>query len=74
MLYIYENKIYIKPVEYKLVEVKVEKEGEGYDVKAVGKPIELAHEELRNVRDVSIEEAYEMQHKASSSKKKSFLD
>lgn len=60
---IYKNKIFVKPVEYKLVEVEVEKQGEGYDVKTIGKPIEITTEELRETRDISIEEAFKFQHK-----------
>ena len=71
---IYKNKIYVKPVEYKLVEVKVDKQGEEFDVKPIGKLIEMTPEELKRTREISVKEAYELQHKSAKSQLKKLLD
>ena len=71
---IYKNKIYVKPVEYKLVEVKVDKQGEGFDIKPIGKLMEITAEELKETREISVQEAYEHQHKSTKSQLKKLLD
>lgn len=73
MLYLYKNKIYIKPMEYKFVEVKIDKKGEGYDINPVGSPIELSVEEMKNAIKVSLQEAFDKQNVKTSKSTKGGL-
>jgi len=63
MLYVYENKIYVKPLVNKLVEVKIEKEKDGsYNVLATEN--EVVRDYLDQVvTSISTEEAYEFLNK-----------
>lgn len=63
MLYIFDGKIYVKPFENKVVEVKVSKKGNEYDVKATGTPVELKPQEMQKLSSISLEEAFKIQGK-----------
>lgn len=63
MLYIFIDKIYIKPFDNKVVEVTITKNNEGYNVKPIKKPIELNDKQLKQLISITIEEAYKYQQK-----------
>lgn len=63
MLYIFNEKVYVKPFDNKIVEVTIVKKGNEYDVKAVKEPIELNTMELKQLASISLEEAYKHQNK-----------
>lgn len=63
MLYIYNEKIYVKPFDNKIVEVTITKKGDEYDVKAIKSPLELNTEQLSKLASISLEEAYKHQNK-----------
>lgn len=65
MLYIFENKIYVKPFDSKVVEVSVNKKDNEYNVKAIGKPVELNSMQLRSLIEIDLEEAYKHQNKGN---------
>ena len=62
MLYVYKGKIYVRPFDNKLVEVKVLKKGQTYDVKATDKTLEINDEIKSKLASISLEEAYKMQN------------
>ncbi len=68
MLYKYENKVYIKPFGDKLVEVKVTKKGDEYNVEATKTIIVIDSKVSEKMYSISLEEAYKMQNKASFNK------
>lgn len=63
MLYIFIDKIYIKPFDNKVVEVTITKNSNGYNVKPIKKPIELNDKQLKQLISITIEEAYKYQQK-----------
>ena len=65
MLYLYDNKIYIKPVEYKLIEVKISKKSNEYNVEPTKKTIEMTAEIRDKMSQITLENAYKMQNKTS---------
>jgi hypothetical protein len=69
MLYVYEGKVYIRPFDYKMVEVKVSKKGNEYNVEATEKEVELNQEIRNKTFEITIEKAYEMQNKGNKSSK-----
>lgn len=69
MLYIYEGKVYVKPFDHKMVEVNVTRKGNEYNVEATEKWVYLDDEIKKNLYDISVEKAYEMQN---SKKNKNF--
>lgn len=73
MLYLYKNKIYIKPMEYKFVEVKIDKDGDNYDIEPIGKMIEMTENEMKQAIKVSTEEAYKKQNAKPSKSSKGGL-
>lgn len=68
MLYIFKNKIYVKPFDNKIVEVAITKRNNEYDVKAIKAPMELNDELLKEVANISLEEAYKFQNKEEKRK------
>lgn len=72
MLYIYEGKVYVRPFDSKLVEVKISKKGDEYDVTATEKTLEI-NESIRNaLSEVIIEDAYNFQNKSKNKLTKDF--
>lgn len=71
MLYIFKEKIYVKPFDNKIVEVSISKKGDEYDVKAIESPVELNSKELSELVNITLEEAYKLQNKES---KRNILD
>ena len=69
MLYIYEGKIYIRPLENKLVEVNITKKGNEYDVEPTERKVEIEEKIKNNLYSITLEKAYEMQNGIKSSKK-----
>lgn len=65
MLYLYDNKTYIKPVEYKLIEVKVSKKSGEYSVETLDAILEMTDEIRNKITEISLEDAYKMQNKSS---------
>ena len=69
MLFRYNNKVYIKPFADKLIEVKITKKGNEYDVKPISnKKVVITAEVSEAMYSVPIETAYEMQNKNSLEK------
>lgn len=66
MLYIYDGKIYIKPLENILVEVNVTKKGNEYNVVPTEKKVELDDKIRNSLFYITLEKAYEMQHKSDN--------
>ena len=71
MLYVFKQRIYVKPFDNKIVEVSVTKTGDEYDVKAIKSPLELNSKELKELASITLEEAYKLQNKES---KRNILD
>lgn len=69
MLYIYDGKIYIKPLENRLVEVNITKKGNEYNVEPTEKKVELSDKIRNDLFSVTLEKAFEMQNGAKASKK-----
>jgi len=63
MLYIFNEKIYVKPFDNKIVEVTITKTGNEYDVKAIKAPVELNDMKLKELASISLEEAYKHQNR-----------
>lgn len=74
MLYVYEDKIYVMPFDYKMIEVLVTKKGEEYNVEATEKEVELTNKIKRDLYSVTVEKAYEMQNNRNKFSKKIDLD
>lgn len=66
MLYELNGKIYVKPFSSKLIEVKVSKDGNKYDVKATDKIVEITPEIKRKLTEVTLKDAYDKTHKIES--------
>lgn len=62
MLYVYNGKVYVRPFDNKLVEVKISKKGQEYDVKATEKTLEINDEIKSKLVSISLEDAYKMQN------------
>lgn len=60
MLYIYENKIYVKPFSNKIVEVKISKKNNEFDLKPTKNIIEITEKVKSKMSEVSLEKAYEL--------------
>lgn len=71
MLYIYENRIYVKPVENKLVEVTVTKRGNEYNVEATRRKLEITENIKEKLRSISLEEAYKKLNRSKFSEETS---
>ena len=64
MLYVFNDKIYIKPFHNKLVEVKIEKDKDEYNVITTNKNISLTSTaQLKELSQLTLEEAYKYQNK-----------
>lgn len=65
MLYLYNGKIYVKPVENKIVEVQIKKDlGGAFDV--VPTKNVIVDDNLNDkISSISIEKAYELTHRRS---------
>lgn len=74
MLYIYNDKIYVMPFEYKMIEVLVTKKGNEYNVEATEKEIEVTKDIKENLYSITVEKAYEMQNSKSKFLKKIDLE
>ncbi len=62
MLYIYQNKVYIRPISNELVEVNVKKDKE-FNVIPTSTKIELTNGISKKLSEISLDEAYKMQNK-----------
>jgi hypothetical protein len=58
MLYLYDGKIYIKPLDNRLVEVTVSKKGNEYNVIPSKKWIYLDSQIKEKISEITVEEAY----------------
>ena len=65
MLYEYNKKFYVKPFSNKIVEVKVEKINNEFDVQPTNKEVYLTPEIQKEMIQVTIEEAFEKSAKIS---------
>lgn len=63
MLYIYKGKIYVKPLENRMVEVKIARVGREYNVVATQKKVELDDNMKSEIVSISLEEAFNFQNK-----------
>lgn len=63
MLYELNGKIYVKPFSSRLVEIKISKDGNNYDVKATGKTMEITSEIRNKLTEVALKDAYDKTHK-----------
>ena len=68
MLYIFKDKIYVKPFDNKIVEVSITKENGEYNVKAIKAPLELNDELMKQVSSITLEDAYKFQNKEETKK------
>lgn len=68
MLYIYKGKIYVKPFDNKLVEVKVSKKGNEYNVEATEKKVEINNQVRSDMISITLEEAYKIQNEKNTNK------
>ena len=59
MLYLYKDKIYVKPYENKIVEVVIKKTINGYDAEAT-KNVIVEDGLVNKLQPISIEEAYNL--------------
>lgn len=57
MLFKYNGKIYIKPFANKIVEVRVSKRENGYDVEPTNRSVELTKDIENQLISISVEEA-----------------
>lgn len=62
MLYTDREKIFIKPLDNKVSEVKITKKGKEYDIKPIGTLKELSPKELKGLISLNLEKAYELQN------------
>lgn len=69
MLFIYDGRIFVKPFDHKMVEVKVSKKGNEYNVEATDNWVELNDRIKNETYSITIEKAYEKQNGAKASKK-----
>lgn len=74
MLYIYEGKIYVKPFDYKMIEVLVTKTGNEYNVEATEKEVEITNKVSENLYSITVEKAYEIQNSGNKFSKKIDLE
>lgn len=74
MLYIYEGKIYVKPFDYKMIEVLVTKIGNEYNVEATEKEVEITNKVNENLYSITVEKAYEIQNSGNKFSKKIDLE
>ena len=58
MLYEYNGKIYVKPFSNKIVEVKIDKIGNEFDVQPTNKDVYLTPEIQKDMVQVTLEQAY----------------
>jgi len=67
MLYKHDGKLYIKPVANKLVEVKVEKTKDGFDVKAVegGETLVVDKSQFAKMSQITPEEVVKEKNKGN---------
>ena len=63
MLYLYDNKIYVKPFSRKIVEVNITPKGDEYSIEPTNSKIELNDEISAKMQEISIEEAYKLLNK-----------
>lgn len=68
MLYEYNGKIYVKPLVNKIVEVKISKKNDEYDVQPTDKVIYITEEIRKAWTQVTKQEAYEIQKSIKSNK------
>ena len=63
MLYQYNGKIYVRPFSNKIIEVKVEKKGEEYNVVALPRYVYIDSVIATQLVAISVEEAYKSMNK-----------
>lgn len=63
MLYLFNEKVYVKPFSNMVVEVEITKKNDEYDVKATNKKIELNEEQKDALVPIELEEAYKYLYK-----------
>ena len=68
MLYIYMDKIYVRPFDNRLVEVKISKKGDEYNVEATEKTVEINNDVRSQMFSIALEEAYKVQNKSGKEK------
>lgn len=66
MLYLFNEKIYVKPSSNIIVEVEVTKKGEEYDVKATSRKVDMNKEQKDSLVPIGLEEAYKHQNKVEN--------
>lgn len=67
MLYVYGNKVYIKPLQGKLIEVTVTKKGNDYNVEATKNKIEINQDIKDKLNTITVEKAYKMTNRSKFS-------
>lgn len=66
MLYLFNEKVYVKPFSNMIVEVEITKKNDEYDVKATNKKIELNEEQKDALVAIELAEAYKYLHKTKN--------
>lgn len=74
MLYQYNGKIYVRPFSNKIVEVKVEKKGNEYNVVALPKYVYIDSAIATQLVAISVEEAYKETNKVVEIEKKPIIN
>lgn len=69
MLYIYKNKIHIRPYANKMAEVEIEKKDNDYNIKVVGELVGLDDKEMKKIVPIDIHNAYEYVEKSKGKKR-----
>lgn len=74
MLYQYNGKIYVRPFSNKIIEVKVEKKGEEYNVVALPRYILIDNVIATQLVAISVEKAYREMNKVVDVEKKPIIN
>lgn len=67
MLYKYNDKIYVKPLVNKIVEVNITKKGDEYDIQPNKDFTYITPDIKKKMIEITVEDAYKMKNKAKSS-------
>jgi hypothetical protein len=70
MLYLFHKKIYIKPFDNKIVEVKIEKNKGEYNVIPTKSPLVLNAQDKKDLIQITLEDAYNNQNKGKEKEEK----
>lgn len=66
MLYLFNEKVYVKPFSNTIVEVEITKNNDEYDVKATNRKMEMNTIQKDSLVPIELEEAYKYLHKTKN--------